>query len=208
MTDAPSELPQQNTVASLQASLKTYSSAGLSATLKTARVGTLVLCLCAALTGAVALGLGVYAFSGNEAGLVIVAAVALPAVALPIYVARRATALLNAISKPTEVMAQAKDLATRLSDGPELSSLLGQLRSSNKSTSGGRITRVLRSGRLISAIIALAGPDAKRHPLLVALTPERLRFLWLATISALWWWLCAGIFAALVGLGLLVSLVV
>ena len=68
--------------------------------------------------------------------------------------ARRATALADAISNPSEVLIQAKDLASRLSDGPELSSLLGRLRAGTKSTSRGRITQIIRSSRLISALIA------------------------------------------------------
>ncbi|MCB0959760.1 MAG: hypothetical protein KDB04_09575, partial [Acidimicrobiales bacterium] len=56
----------------------------------------------------------------------------------------------------------------------------------------GRVRRVVASGRLLSAVIGLAGPDPDRHPHLVAFTPTRLRSLWLAVTLTWWTWVAAG----------------
>ncbi|MEZ5140712.1 MAG: hypothetical protein R2711_18640 [Acidimicrobiales bacterium] len=50
---------------------------------------------------------------------------------------------------------------------------------------------MIASGRLLSAVIGLAGPDPERHRHLVAFTPTRLRSLWLAVALTWWTWVVA-----------------
>jgi hypothetical protein len=195
-------------VAAVEAALDAATPSRIAGLLNGLQVAIWGLCLLATATGGLALGLGLWAWPSPAGAVVIVLAVTLPAIALPLYVARRTSALADAVTHPADVLAQAKDLALGLKDGPQLRSLVSQLRrrgTGSVAKGPGRIRRTLRSGRLVVAIIGLAGPDPKRHPLLVPFTPERLRRLWLAVLVGLWWWLAAALFAMLAALALLVA---
>jgi hypothetical protein len=166
--------------------------------------------LCLAVTATGGLALGLWAGGSEPALVLVVLVVAAPAIAIPLYVARRASALADAVTHPGEVLSQARDLARGLTDGPELRSLASQLRRRGRRAAGGagRLRRALRSGRLVVAVIGLAGPDPARHPMLVPFTPERLRRLWFAVLAGLWWWLAAAVLAGVALLAVVVSALV
>jgi hypothetical protein len=192
----PAELPDGD-VEAIEAALAAATPGRVATLLNGIQVAIWALCLAVTATGGLALGFGLWA-AGSEPSLVaVVLVVAVPAIAIPLYVARRASALADAVTHPVEVLAQARDLATGLKDGPELRALVSQLRRRGRRAAGGagRLRRALRSSRLVVAVIGLAGPDPVRHPLLVPFTPERLRRLWLAVLAGLWWWLAAAVLA-------------
>lgn len=163
----------------------------------------------AAATGVLALLLGLAAWGRSPVGLVIVAVVCAPAIAAPVYVARRTTALAAAASHPREVAEQARDLVLRVRSSTELASLAGHLRRRDQAASGGAGRRRLGRGlgvlRLASTVIGQARPDPARHPLLVPFRPELLRATWLAVVVSLWAWLATSVLALVAAVVLLAS---
>lgn len=171
--------------------------------------GTVVVVLCAA-AGLTALGAAVLAIWGWSAHpLAVLVAVALVVVGagLPAYIAVRAHRLADALGHPGEVLDQARDLVGRAKGSPELGRLAMGLRrrggGRRRAGRRGRIRRSLDTGRTVSAVIGLAGPDPERHRHLVAFTPARLKALWLAITVALWTWAIALVIAALGALAVL-----
>lgn len=161
-------------------------------------------------TGIGALLLGLGAWGGSITGIVVVLLTCGPAVAAPIYVARRTSALAKAAAHPRELADQARDLITGLRASPELTTLARRLRGrSAGGVSGaprGRFRNSLSLLRLVSSVVGQASPDPKRHPLVVPFQPERLRATWLAVIVSLWAWLAAAIVGLLAAVVLLARL--
>src|SRR5699024_4522800 len=80
---------------------------------------------------------------------------------------------------------QIRDLASRVLETDDLRAVTARLRAKDPE-GGGRIRRMVRTGRLVSTVVGRFGPDEQRHPMLVPFRPERLAVLWLAaTWSAL-----------------------
>lgn len=177
----------------------------LAAVVRALRGTIVLLCLAAAGTGLAVLLFGAVAWRNEPAGLLFAALVGVPAVALPLYVAWRSSRLAEAVADPAEVASQAKDLAVHLKGSVELHRLAGRLRARDAVAAGravrtsargaGRLRRLIRSGRSLTALIGLAQPDPVRHRLLIPFTPVRMRALWLAITVGLWWWLAAAIVA-------------
>ena len=163
----------------------------------------------ASLTGMVALALGLGAWGGSPLGIVLVLVATLPAIAAPIYVARRTSAMAHAAANPRGMALQAKDLLSGLRSSPELVSLVTRLRRRGRDTATtggrGRLRRGVTLLRLTSAVVGQASPDPKRHPLLVPFQPDRLRATWLAVIVSLWAWLAASVVAMLAAVVLLAN---
>lgn len=156
-------------------------------------------CVGAALTGSFALALGLNAWRHEAPGLVLAVVVGIVGTVAPLYVARRVIQLATSLTQPDQVVAQAKDLVVQAKGSPELGQLAGLVRrrGARRPEGIGRLRRAVASGRTISAVIGLAGPDPVRHPLLVPFTPVRLRALWLAITVSLWAWIVAAVVAAL-----------
>lgn len=159
-------------------------------------------------TGVLALVLGLAAWGGSLLGAALVLVVCAPAVAAPVYVARRTTALATAASHPRELAEEARDLVTRVRSSAELAALARQLgRRDATSRRGGAPRRRLGRGlgvlRLASTVVGQARPDAQRHPLLVPFRPERLRATWLAVVVSLWAWLATSVLALVAVVALL-----
>lgn len=155
-------------------------------------------------TGAAALVLGLIAARGSTVAMVIVVVLCLPALLAPVYVARRAAALGRAAAHPREVADQARDLLARVRHSPDLHALAGRLGGASGqdglatggSTAGhraGRWRAGLRLARQVSNVVGQAQPDEDRHPLLVPLSPERLRGAWTGVVVALWGWAVAAV---------------
>lgn len=161
----------------------------------------------ASLTGLVAAVAGLLAWGGSIFGALVVLALCAPAIAAPLFVARRTSAIARAASQPRELAAQARDLVLSLRTSPELRSVTDGLRRlAGADVDGprrGRLRRGLSLVRLVSSLVGLARPDPDRHPLLVPFQPERLAATWRAVIIALWGWLVAGVVALLAFLVLL-----
>lgn len=188
----------------------------LAAVIRALRGTIVLLCLAAAGTGLGVILFGAVAWRDQPTGLLFAALVGVPAVALPLYVAWRSSMLAEAIADPAEVASQAKDLAVHLKGSVELHRLAGRLRARDAVAAGravrgstrgaGRLRRMVRSGRSLSALIGLAQPDPVRHRLLIPFTPVRMRALWLAITVGLWWWLAAAIVATIAGFAAAASL--
>lgn len=152
------------------------------------------------LTGVVALVLGLAAWRDSPVGRVAVGLACLPAIAAPLYVARRTSALADAAAHPRELADQAGDLVGSLRHSPELTALAQRLRHRGRTATAeagrrsGRLGRALGLARLTSSVIGQAAPDPVRHRLLVPLRPERLRSTWLAVVVSAWGWgIAAGV---------------
>ncbi|MGI8755134.1 MAG: hypothetical protein ACR2MB_04595 [Acidimicrobiales bacterium] len=148
------------------------------------------------LTGVAALIVGLAAARRSPILMVIVAVLCLPAVLAPLYVIVRTRALARAASRPRELADQARDLVGQVRDSAELRTLARRVTGDAGGRAGtdgaGRGTSRLRGtwqvARLASTVVGQAQPDDKRHSLLVAFTPERLRRTWFAaTISVMGW---------------------
>ena len=207
--DAPSpgrETPDDD-LAAVTRELERAGPGRVAAVIRAVRGTILLLCVAAAATGGAVLLFGAVAWRSEPAGLLFAALVGVPAVALPLYVAWRSTVLAEAIANPAEVVAQAKDLAVRAKGSPELHRLATRIRARDAVAAGravrgqarsvGRLRRVIRSGRGITALIGLAQPDPVQHRLLIPFTPVRMRSLWLAITVGVWWWLAAAIVATI-----------
>jgi len=142
-----------------------------------------------------------WAWGTGPAPLAVAVGFAVLGVGAPAFVAVRSHRLVAALAHPEEVLAQARDLVVQAKGSPELGRLAARLRGRGAGRAAasarrfgrlGRVRRVVASGRLLSAVIGLAGPDPDRHPHLVAFTPTRLRSLWLAVTLTWWTWVAAG----------------
>lgn len=171
---------------------------------RTTRLASFVLvaiALSVAATGMLALAVGLWAWHDPIIAAVAVACLCAPAIVAPVLVARHVLLLGRAAGHPRELADQARDLVTRLQASPELRNLFavavgrGRGGRSRAVDDAGRARRGLRGAlhttRLLTTVIGLAGPDPDRHPLLVGLTPARLRTTWLAIGWSLWGWVMA-----------------
>lgn len=129
--------------------------------------------------------------------LVLLLILCLPAIVAPLVLRRRIARLITALRHPDDAIAQIRDLAGRLADTTDLRALTARIGAKDPE-GGGRIRRVVRTGRLVSAVVGRFGPDEDRHPLLVPFTPERLAGLWLYTT-----WSVLGVFLS--GLAILLA---
>lgn len=153
------------------------------------RRGLRGLCWLAGASAVAALGLTISA-SRQPVAAGVVVLVAAVTIGAAILVARRVRLLAQAVANPKEVVAEARQLAGHLTDSPQLRDLAGMVRR-RSAGSGGRIRRALRTGRTVSAVIGLAGPDPKAQPHLSAIAPDRLRGLWIwAIVGVVGWALC------------------
>ena len=166
-----------------------------------------LVCVAAALTGLVALLLGVWAWHNSLPGAAVAILAGVPTIYVALYVLVRTRALARAVKQPARAVAQAQDLVIRAKGSPELHQLARRVASggTKRQPGVGRLRRALRSGQLISAVIGLAGPDPKEHDLLVPFTPARLKMLWLAITVGLWAWLISAVMASLAFLSLAVQ---
>ena len=166
-----------------------------------------LICLAGGLTGLVALLLGVWAWHHSLPGAALAVVAGVPTIAVAIYVLVRIRALARAVKQPGRTLAQAQDLVMRAKGSPELHRLARRVasRGTKREAGVGRLRHALRSGRLISAVIGLAGPDPKEHDLLVPFTPARLKTLWLAVTVGLWAWLVCAVIASLAFLSLAIQ---
>lgn len=187
-------------VALLEQDLAAGSASRLAKVTGRAAIVVRALALAIMATGAAALVIGLAAWRDEPIGVLVVVVVCLPAVGLPIYVARRARALGEAAGHPREMAAQAQDLVSRVRHSAELRTLADRLAGgrargpSGRRPRTGRLRGALSLARLASTVIGQAAPDDDRHGLLVPFTPERLTRTWAAVIWSLW----AGLAAAVV----------
>lgn len=205
--DATGGDPDANVVLT---ALRTTGAKGLSVTISVVHRTVELLCVAAASTGIVALGLGWWAWHESLQGAAIAVLGGGITLAVAVYVLVRVRALAVAIKHPTETLAQAQDLVLRAKGSPELHKLAGAVRTrqnrrSAKAAGVGRARRAINSGRLISRVIGLASPDPERHRYLVPFTPDRLKNLWLAVLVGLWAWLISAVIASLALLSLAIQ---
>lgn len=148
-------------------------------------------------TGVAALLVGLAAWRETPTGMGIVVLLCLPALVLPLYVARRTGSLAEAAARPREVAEQAKDLFSGVRQSEELRELAervtnrGTPRPTGAARRPGRLRGAMVYAKLVSTVVGRAQPDADRHPLLVPFTPERLGRIWSAVGLSPWAWLLA-----------------
>lgn len=197
----PGPGPASDPVAELTAEVSAGGGQRLASTVHLLRRVVWVIAALAAITGLVALVLGMAAWGHSLLGILFVLVACSPAIAAPVYVARRTSAIAHAAAQPKEMARQAKDLLTGLRSSPELVSLVNRLRrgagAGASAPRRGRLRRGVTMLRLTSAVVGLASPDPKRHALLVPFRPERLHATWVAVIVSLWAWLAAAVVALL-----------
>jgi hypothetical protein len=197
----PQRPPSDEDVDALVGELQAASPDRVATLLRGLQAAIWAVCVPAAITGAVALLLGLRAWGGTAAGAAIVVLASIPLIAIAAYVGMRAARLADAVTHPGEVLAQARDLVVRAKDSPELRQVArlvrgrGGRRGRGPRSSAGRVRSFVSKGRLVSSVIGLADPDPVEHRLLLPFTPERLRNLWLAVLAGLWWWLAASVVA-------------
>lgn len=198
--------PGGDDVAELTARLDAAEPGRVARGIGTLRRAVRALCALVAGTSLAALALGVAAWRDWPPGLAVALVGALPPVVAAAYVAHRVGPLTAAVTHPADVLDQARDLASRITASPELHRLVRRLRGRDRRPGRARRwRRALSTARSASAVVGLAGPDPRRHPLLVPFTPERLRRLWAAIGLGLWWWLAAWAVGWLAALTLLVQ---
>lgn len=153
---------------------------------------------CITATGLVALVVGLWAWHRPLPAALLVMLLVAPAIMAPLMVSRHALLLGRAAGHPRALLAQAQDLVSGMRTSPELRSLASSVVRPGRGRtpgSGGRSKRglrgALRTTRLLTAVVGLAGPDKGRHPLLMGFTPVRMRTTWLAFWWSLWGWLVA-----------------
>lgn len=149
-------------------------------------------------TGVAALLVGLAAWRETPIAMVVVVLLCLPAVVVPLYVARRTGSLAEAAARPKEMAHQTQDLISGVRNSAELRTLADRV--TNRGTSQptavsarrpGRLRGAMQLAKLASTVVGQAQPDADRHPLLVPFTPERLARTWSAVVISLWAWLVA-----------------
>lgn len=189
--------------------LRTTGAKGLSVAISVVHRTVELMCVAAAATGIVALGLGWWAWHESLQGAGIAVLGGGITLAVAVYVLVRVRALAGAIKHPAETLAQAQDLVLRAKGSPELHKLAGAVRKRQgrkaKAAGVGRARQALNSGRMISRVIGLASPDPERHRYLVPFTPDRLKNLWLAILVGLWAWLISAVIASLALLSLAIQ---
>lgn len=115
--------------------------------------------------------------------LIVLIALCAPAIVGSLVARHRLKRLAGALDHPDEIAAQVRDLAVGLRDSTELRQLADRLRHPDR-VGGGRLRRLVSTGRLASTVIGQTGPDPKRHPRLVPFTPDRLGALWFSITAA------------------------
>lgn len=141
--------------------------------------------------GVIALILVVVAFRSTPVVLAVLVVLALPAIVGPLVALRLTSRLAAAIRQPDQVVAQARDLVAQVTDSTELRELAGIL-GGRRAPEGpivvrrGRIRRAFGTARLASTVVGQAQPDAKRHPLLLPFTPEKVGRLF-SSLAWTWW---------------------
>lgn len=211
----PDPDPALDDVAALEAELAAGDGGRLGRYARRARAVVRALAVVVVATGALALVVGLVAWRDSPIALVVVAVLCLPAIAGPIYVARRATALADAAAHPRQVAAQAQQLVGRVRQSTELRTLAervvsrrsGDHRSPISGGGPGRIRGAVQLAKLASTVVGQAQPDPERHPLLVPFTPERLARTWSAVGVSLWGWALAAVVLVVSVPALLISLV-
>lgn len=106
-----------------------------------------------------------------------------PAIVGSLMARQRLKRLAGALDHPDEIAAQVRDLAVGLRDSTELRELAERVRRPDQ-VGGGRLRRIVSTGRLASTVIGQTGPDPGRHGRLVPFTPDRLAALWFSITVA------------------------
>lgn len=176
------------------------------------RVAIWVLAAAIVTTGIFGVLAAIAAWRESPMIMVLMLVACLPAVVAPIIVARRSGVMADAAGHPKDAARQARDLLGRVQNSPEVAELAALLAMIRRRPSAaqlaatapklGRIRSTLRFGRLASALIGRAEPDAHQHRLLAPFTPERLATTWSAVGWSWMGWIVAVIVlvASLVGL--------
>ena len=212
---APGADPALDDVAALEAELADGDGGRVGRYARRARGAVRALAVMVVATGVLALVVGVIAWRDRPIVLVVVVVLCLPAIAGPIYVARRADALADAAAHPRQVAAQAQQLVGRVRHSTELQALAGRVakrrsgdhRGPISGAGPGRIRGALEVAKLASTVVGQAQPDGEHHPLLVPFTPERLARTWSAVGISLWGWALAAAVLAVSVVALLVGLI-
>lgn len=190
--DADPTLPPDHLAGSdvevLRADLATPGGGRLARYAGRANTAVRILAVAVGAVGLLALLVGLGAWRSSVPAMVLVAVLCLPAVLLPIYVARRTGALARAVANPHDMAAQAQDLMGRVRDSADLAKLRSAFdgrpgRGRSTGPAGERkigVRRAASLARSASAVIGQAHPDDERHPLLVPFTPERMARTWTA----------------------------
>lgn len=186
-TTPPDDLAGSD-VEALQADLATPGGGRLARYAGRAHTAVRILAVAIAAVGLLALAVGLGAWRSSVPAMVVIAVLCLPAVLLPIYVARRTGVLARAVANPHDMAAQAQDLMGRVRDSADLAALRNVFdgrsgRGRRTGPSGEQklgIRRAASLARSASAVIGQAHPDEENHPLLVPFTPERMARTWTA----------------------------